>query len=1133
MKLSSSSILLICLILFSKQGSLSAQSCDPPEIPVIIELLDASIIIAWEASDDAMLWDIDYGPAPHTPSEFGLFYTNSVQENAAYTITELYPDENFELYIRTDCTINPDIPTTSDWVGPLSFSTFVDICQFPEYLAECEDSQLQFDFPSDLYPVACPSASEGSNWMIEFTPTLSNPFFLHSSELLSSVMIREKRVCDELDWLCMLDGSTANSYPIGDLEMEKAYQILIRADGFPQVNIGQCAVHNFNDYVLESTDFDLMNLDFNFTQDGSSFEGEYDLFVAEESILTLDANSAPSYSSYSIFDGKISVPANDWLDDTKYNIYFRSVCSGMNGCWEGPFEFRTPINCGAAPPAIDIQVNSINAILTFEVNFSQYWKVEFGAAPFAEPDPLASGNSNILDFTPGPVDSVKYTLLGLEAFTTYQFYLKRECSDSPIDIANQAWYGPYEFTTNGNCFVDVQDLNCGQCYASIPAYGHDYFEENYFCDNDDAPSRGERIFRIQRPSAGEVSLKRDLTSSEPFESIIYQFYLKPASEACDVADWTYLGCWVGGGGDGDIVIEVEANEAYHLMIDYQTESTFAYNYHRFEFLADDCENACPPVENLSFAPINSEHVLLNWNAEPGAIGYDIVSVPSGGSPNPNPCLYQYTSLFEAILHPDTFYLASELSLNEPQDFYVRSRCTELNYSPWTMIEVEPQEGQESFFSNVGTLQYCSPYYVLDGQAISYDQLSFRVAEDGWYQLYQEIEASSYLRLYEANFDPEFPEQNLLASVANNFVFANEASLWFDFEAGQNYVVVSSAQAGMVPSELIELTITGSGEVSSAGYEFLGVAEGAGGVVPETNGSEYVSNQVCIDVDGWRHYYEVSGTGLDMNRDALLFSIMDYPEINIPMGMETLTISGNAGTSLINNTPENYVAQPEGWITMNRFWDLTLADAQQPVDPLAVRFYYTEADFQAMADALPSSSEIDHNDLSFYKINQNTQGFNTNPADGHLDIPLAEHCADEGYWEYAFASQADTISWTYGMHENAHYAEMVIHEFSGGGGGVGSAVNIINQSEEIIRIQKEKYSVYPNPIHQEIFIQNKINESLPTRIECFDVNGHLVYSEPKKIGNDLLSINTTSWPTGIYFIKILDDKAYQIEMLIKN
>ena len=170
-------------------------------------------------------------------------------------------------------------------------------------------------------------------------------------------------------------------------------------------------------------------------------------------------------------------------------------------------------------------------------------------------------------------------------------------------------------------------------------------------------------------------------------------------------------------------------------------------------------------------------------------------------------------------------------------------------------------------------------------------------------------------------------------------------------------------------------------------------------------------------------------------------------------------------------------------------------------------------------------------MSFYKINQNATGFNTNPAGGHLDVPLAEHCADEGYWEYAFAAQADTTFWSYGMHKDAHFAELLVHEFSGGGGGVGSAINFSTSIDEIAS-KNQNWVVYPNPIHQEVFIRLQNGESPPDLIQCFDMNGLMISVEVNKLGSEVLSVNTSDWASGVYFIKMRNDTALQVEILVK-
>jgi hypothetical protein len=1109
----------------------SAQTCVPPGMPILNELLDESVVISWEAGGDELSWDIDYGLTPHTPNEFGPFQNEQVIDNSEFSLLGFLPKESYDLYVRAECTVNPDFPEYSEWVGPLTFTTFPDVCQNSVNLLECQRQQLQFGFDSEQYPISCTGLEEGRNWIIEFAPLQAQEYFLHSDNALNSIMIRKKDVCNDLNWQCIFDGSMENYFSLGNLEMNMTYQILVRAEGTPQVLIGQCESILFENYELDSFDADLTTTNLEFISDGSPIEGNFDLFLIQEGMIAPLPNSLPTFSSFSIVDGLVSFPTNQLIFDADYDMYIRPDCPQVNACWNGPFNFETPINCGEAPEFLNVDANSINADLTIGGESGQSWRIEIGEAPFSEPDPLAPGTFNLLSsFSNG--QSIKYTLLDLQPLTTYQYYLKRDCSNSSVVIGNQPWYGPYEFTTNSDCFIEVQDLNCGQCYASRPAYGHDYFEANFFCGNNDAPSRGERIFRIQRPSSGQVTLSRNISSVEPFETIIYQLYLKSANEVCDLNDWEHLGCWVSGtGGVGDIVIDVEADSVYHLMIDYQTESTVNYNYIRFEFFAEDCENECQPIQNLDFAPINEENVMLSWDPLPGAIGYDIVSVPVGQSPNPNPCLYQYSSLFDAILHPDTFYLISDLSLNEPRDIYVRSRCSELNYSPWTMVEIESLEGQSMQYSNMGTLQYCSPSYSLNGNSVLYDQLTFNVAEDGWYQLHQIIQGSNYLSLYESNFDPDQPSQNLLASEKDDFPIVDEVTLWYDLESEKDYIVVCSAQPGVAPSENIELTISGKGMISSLGFEYFGIADGPSGTVPNTNGTNYISNQVCTDAIGWRHYYQTDGTGINLDNDALLFSVKEYPEINNQVGMDTLTISGEAGTSLISNTAENYVMQPDGWITMNRFWDLILADDQQPTSPIAVRFYYTEEDFQAMTDALPLDSIINHNDLAFYKINQSAIGYNSNPADGHLDIPLADYCADEGYWEYSFATQADTSSWSYGMHKEAHFAEMLVHEFSGGGGGIGSAIDFTNDIDENY-FEEKKWTVFPNPIHNEVFIGLQNGKASPELIQCFNMNGQMVHVEAEKIGSEILFLNTALWPSGIYFVKMANFEGFQIEKIIK-
>ncbi|EZH73123.1 hypothetical protein ATO12_19125 [Aquimarina atlantica] len=74
-----------------------------------------------------------------------------------------------------------------------------------------------------------------------------------------------------------------------------------------------------------------------------------------------------------------------------------------------------------------------------------------------------------------------------------------------------------------------------------------------------------------------------------------------------------------------------------------------------------------------------------------------------------------------------------------------------------------------------------------------------------------------------------------------------------------------------------------------------------------------------------------------------------------------------------------------------------------------------------------------------------------------------------------------------------------------------------------------FSFYPNPLKGEIYIDCK-TEISNASCEVFDLNGHLV------IGNKNLSIKNTisftSFPSGMYTIKVRDDNKVMIKKFLK-
>ena len=76
------------------------------------------------------------------------------------------------------------------------------------------------------------------------------------------------------------------------------------------------------------------------------------------------------------------------------------------------------------------------------------------------------------------------------------------------------------------------------------------------------------------------------------------------------------------------------------------------------------------------------------------------------------------------------------------------------------------------------------------RTVLYDATSFSVTEAGWYEVVSEQDYDGYLNLYEAPFDPEQPDVNLLTS--NDDIEGSRAGIAFELEADTSYVIVTSA-----------------------------------------------------------------------------------------------------------------------------------------------------------------------------------------------------------------------------------------------------------------------------------------------------------------------------------------------------
>jgi hypothetical protein len=84
----------------------------------------------------------------------------------------------------------------------------------------------------------------------------------------------------------------------------------------------------------------------------------------------------------------------------------------------------------------------------------------------------------------------------------------------------------------------------------------------------------------------------------------------------------------------------------------------------------------------------------------------------------------------------------------------------------------------------------------------------------------------------------------------------------------------------------------------------------------------------------------------------------------------------------------------------------------------------------------------------------------------------------------------------------------------------SDIPTINSSEKLL--------IYPNPASNNFFV--KMNNSSNARLDLFDLEGRILFSNSIPSGNRITEINTSDLSPGIYFLRMADDKDVVVKKI---
>ncbi len=459
---------------------------------------------------------------------------------------------------------------------------------------------------------------------------------------------------------------------------------------------------------------------------------------------------------------------------------------------------------------------------------------------------------------------------------------------------------------------------------------------------------------------------------------------------------------------------------------------------------------------------------------------------------------------------------------------------------WTLTEFTLGDNLER---RSGLFTRCTPRFQRPGGApgamYPYDVLPFTVPEDGEYFLGTASPGPAGALpvglLYEDAFNPAQPDENLILSIQNASAssFPQRVDSTVILSAGKEYFLVSTREnwnEGFIhPDQSIEprvrFWLAGPAPAQTGDIWYNGRETGPHGVVDEVDASSATdAGFMCYDTSGWAHFYRVAAGPDQYAGDRLKLSMEVYPDLLVAYRIHgPVLVDGVPGASSIVNPPALYVDSTDTWWVMNRFWNFPLDDPQylQPAGPIRVRFYFTDADYEALQDSIRANSGADFEitDMYFYKINGFHDPFQLNPANGHPGIYAADaYDAPYGYWEYAPGPEATTSTWKYGAFAQGHYAEMVIRWLSGGGGGLslsgGGAITAAAHPQNGL----PDVSVFPVPAADKLHIRS-LSENTPlTAYGLYGLNGRLLLSR-RFAPTMSMQVGLNTLPSGIYVLKL--------------
>ncbi len=392
---------------------IEAPTCPQPSSFTQNNITASTVELSWTNGNTETNWEIEYGNAGFSQ---GTGTTVAITTNP-YTLTNLNPLTDYDVYIRAICGANPG-DDDSTWVGPITFTT---LCG--AYLAPFEENFANYSTPN------CWSESGSESWI----------FNTNAAYAASYAGDHTDGGGTNYAWI---DGSSPN----GASEISTL--------STPMIDISNLTVPlvSFSVFSVNSSSDDYNTLDVELF-DGTNWNSLLHLqnttggWKTYEYTLTGFTITGDIQLRFTIAENSPFEPYNNdiLLDDIK--VVEAPTCPQPTNFTENNVTAST----------VDLSWTNGNT----ETN----WEIEYGNVGFTQ------GTGTYVQATTNP-----FTLTGLNPLTDYDVYLRAICGANPGDD-DSIWVGPVSFSTICNIYTtpfleDVEAFNgdgeIENCWSATP-----------------------------------------------------------------------------------------------------------------------------------------------------------------------------------------------------------------------------------------------------------------------------------------------------------------------------------------------------------------------------------------------------------------------------------------------------------------------------------------------------------------------------------------------------------------------------------------------------------------------------------------------------------------------------------------